>query len=825
MKLYTLLILIILSLSGVSQNHLSIDFEEVSGSVTALDSISNSSYSISNHFGSPERVPGVDGNALRLDGYSTYVDLGNSSLDSAQKELSLSLWYATEAFTQNGGALISKINSTAGFELKVSPFGIVQFNFYTTSSAYTLESTHPMDRNSWYKIGVDVDLYSGVARLLLNGAIVDSLMLSVNDSLIYPSNTSLLIGRSSQNQTTNGFSTVTANGAIDQIVLQNKSLPNVYYSLPLFISLDASASLYIDPSIRHDGDHLRPQFHPMPNTSWTNESYGLTYYKGQYHMFFQKNPNAPGLFFMHWGHLVSSDLVHWKEVEMSLAPSPGWDDWGIWSGTTAFDSSGTPIVYYTGVDGQKAGIGRAVATDSTLLTWEKDNSNPLISNPPASYNHMDFRDPYVFEHNGMYYMIVGSGLAGNGGGILFSYKSTDMENWNFMLPIFQHNNVSELGTFWEMAYMFEVKQDTFLLGLGPLGMPKVRALYSLGTFTNNKFVPFLDESEFKDIELIEHHLLAPAFGKDEWGEFVYSGILAEQRSVSSQISAGWRHTFSLPRRVFICDDGKTLGQYPHPNLCSLRDTVNSVSFNNQTIANGETFTVQNWSSLQYEFEGIVKNASNGFITLEFLKDTLNNRSVKVELDFENDRVYLNRQTSSPYLTTQDRQGADYIFSNNDSVYLRVFIDHSTIEVFIDDIVVMSARAYPHPNQNQFAVKCQSGSANLSGRLYPLYGMLDSNNLYHKYCDPLNLPSGLNGYISIQEQATDHQPLITPNPSSDIIQLNDAQYIGSRFVIVDQTAKIVKAGVLTQSNSISNLPQGSYFLRIPEHKKSFKFIKL
>ena len=822
MKLKFLLLTLFVALTTQAQNHFSFDFEEVSGTLTALDSVSNSSYAISNHYGAPERVAGVQGNALRLDGFSTFLNLGSNNLDSVSKELSLSLWYATEAFTQDGGALVSKKASTSGFELKVSPFGILQFNFHTDNNQFTLESSNPISRYNWYKIGVDLDLNSGKAKLLLNGTTIDSLNVPTTDNLVFPSNTSLIIGRSSQNQTTYGFSTVTVNGLIDAVKIQNESKFDNFYTIPQGISFNARPALYINPSIRHGSDHLRPQYHPMPNTSWTNESYGLTYYKGQYHMFFQKNPNAPALFFMHWGHLVSSDLVHWKEVEMSLAPSPGWDDWGIWSGTTAFDTSGTPIIFYTGVDGQKAGIGRAYATDSTLINWEKDNSNPLISNPPSSYNHMDFRDPYIFEQNGIYYMIIGSGLAGNGGGILFSYKSTDMENWNFMLPIFQHNKVSELGTFWEMAHMFEIKQDTFLLGVGPLGMPRVRALYSLGTFANNKFVPFFDESEFKDIELIEHNLLAPSFGKDEWGEYVYSGILADQRSVTDQVAAGWRHTFSLPRRVFVCDDGKTLGQYPHPNLCSLRDTLNTMGLS-YSLTNGQNTIVQNWSSQQYEFEGYVTNASNSFMTLEFLKDTVSNRSAKVELDFVNDRVFLNRQTSSPYISTQDRQGADYIFADNDSVYLRVFIDHSIIEVFIDDIAVMSARVYPHPNQNQVSFKCLSGSANVTGNLYPLHNMLDSNNLYTKYCDPLNLPTGLNGYISVNEDE-EEKLLLHPNPSTETISINTSHFIGSPFKLTDTTGKLHLDGVYNQPISIQHLPLGSYYLQFPEKNRTFKFIK-
>jgi sucrose-6-phosphate hydrolase SacC (GH32 family) len=457
--------------------------------------------------------------------------------------------------------------------------------------------------------------------------------------------------------------------------------------------------------------------------------------------------------------------------------------------------------------------------------WEKDVTNPLISNPPPSYNHMDFRDPYVFEYNGYYYMIIGSGLAGNGGGILFSYRSTDMKNWNFILPIFQHSNVADLGTFWEMAYMFEIRQDTFLFGVGPLGMPKVRALYSLGTFVNNKFVPFVPASEFKDIELVEHNLLAPAFGKDEWGQYVYSGILAEQRSVTDQIAAGWRHTFSLPRRVFICDDGKTLGQYPHPNLCSLRDTLNKVSINNVNISNSQNFIDKDWASQQYEFEGYITNESNGYVVLEFLKDTLSQKSVKLELDFIQNRVVLNRQNSSPYNATQDVQIADYIFANNDSVYLRVFIDHSTIEIFLDNVAVMSARVYPHPAQNQFLIKCLSGSVRVSGSLFPMFGMRDTVNRYTTYCEPTNVPTGYYGYISSGELGDDPQIVLMPNPSLEVLKVRCPVTEDCQYVIYNGQSKIVQRGVFLKEISVEGLPAGSYYLKLSCSEQVLKFIKL
>ena len=62
----------------------------------------------------------------------------------------------------------------------------------------------------------------------------------------------------------------------------------------------------------------RPQFHFTPAQNWMNDPNGMVYYQGEYHLFFQYNPFGDTWGHMSWGHAVSKDLVHWKELPLAI---------------------------------------------------------------------------------------------------------------------------------------------------------------------------------------------------------------------------------------------------------------------------------------------------------------------------------------------------------------------------------------------------------------------------------------------------------------------------------------------------------------------------
>ena len=149
----------------------------------------------------------------------------------------------------------------------------------------------------------------------------------------------------------------------------------------------------------------RPQVHFSPAGNWMNDPNGLVFFEGEYHLFYQYYPDAKVWGTMHWGHAISTDLVHWQHLPIALYP----DSLGyIFSGSAVIDYKNTSglgkpekpamiaIYCYHSPVLEKAGKnnfqtqGMAFSLDKGR-TWTKYSGNPIVPNPGIR----DFRDPKV----------------------------------------------------------------------------------------------------------------------------------------------------------------------------------------------------------------------------------------------------------------------------------------------------------------------------------------------------------------------------------------------------------------------------------------------
>jgi len=166
----------------------------------------------------------------------------------------------------------------------------------------------------------------------------------------------------------------------------------------LAVLLAFMLSSFISDKEKYD-ELYRPQFHFTPEKNWHNDPNGLVFYKGEYHMFYQYNPKGIEWGFMHWGHAVSKDLIHWEHLPVALYPDENSED-KEYSGSAIVDENNllgkqkgndkTLVAFYTS---KSCGQRIAFSTDAGR-TWEKFEGNPII---PFDEND-DARDPKVIWH-------------------------------------------------------------------------------------------------------------------------------------------------------------------------------------------------------------------------------------------------------------------------------------------------------------------------------------------------------------------------------------------------------------------------------------------
>ena len=128
----------------------------------------------------------------------------------------------------------------------------------------------------------------------------------------------------------------------------------------------------------------RPAYHLTPYTGWMNDPNGFSFYQGNYHLFYQYYPYDTIWGPMHWGHAVSTDLLHWDYLPAALAPDSPCDKDGCFSGSAAQLPDGRQLLLYTSVrrEEQPDGKTRDVQTQSVAvgdgLDYVKLAQNPVL---------------------------------------------------------------------------------------------------------------------------------------------------------------------------------------------------------------------------------------------------------------------------------------------------------------------------------------------------------------------------------------------------------------------------------------------------------------
>jgi len=447
---------------------------------------------------------------------------------------------------------------------------------------------------------------------------------------------------------------------------------------------------HIENRARLKEDPHYPQYHFLPPANWMNDPNGLIQWKGQYHLFYQHNPNGAFWGDMHWGHAVSEDMVHWSHLPIALAPEPGGPDKdGCFSGCAVVDG-GTPTLVYTGVLPERPCL--ATSTDD-LLTWDKYGGNPVISSPPAGLDVVGFRDHSVWKEGGTWYQVIGSGIRGVGGTVLL-YKSPDLIRWEYLNPLLigdkERTDPFSTSTMWECPDFFPL-DGTQILVFSVCDSDNCRPLwtaYFSGTYADHRFSPaILDKVDFGD-----SFFYAPQTLVDDRGRRIMWGWIKEGRSDEAQREAGWAGVMSLPRVLSLGADGR-LKMAPADELKRLRGR--HFCYEDAVVGPGPCALLRGIRGDCLEIRGRFEPGDAEEYGLNLRCSPDGQEQTVVSYNRASRRLSIDgRRASLCSDVCREVHEAPLDLGVEEALDLHVYLDRSVVEVFANDRVCITARVYP-----------------------------------------------------------------------------------------------------------------------------------
>jgi fructan beta-fructosidase len=454
----------------------------------------------------------------------------------------------------------------------------------------------------------------------------------------------------------------------------------------------------------------RPQYHFTPPRNFMNDANGTVFYKGEYHLFYQYNPEGNVWGHMSWGHAVSADMVHWQNLPVALHEEPG--QYMAYSGSAVVDWNNTSglcrnsdpqdhsclIAIYTAAykDRQKQHI--AFSNDRGR-TWTNYAGNPV-----ADLDAPDFRDPNVFWYAPQHKWVMIAALADER--TLVVLDSPDLKKWTKRSTF---GPAGDTAGQWECPDLIELpvegtseKRWVLIINRNP-GAPAggTGVRYLIGKFDGATFT-----SEVPDTPALWADWGKDFYATNTWNDApatdgrVWIGWFSNWQYANTEPTILWRGAQSIPRTLILrrYADGLRLVQRPVRELEGLRReklrVVNaSVEKVNQKIRES------GMKAEVYEFEADLRPGQGEDIGFRLRKNK--DAETLVGFDALHRELYVDRTRSGEVSFSNDFPGRHSAqLEPNASINLRVFVDRSSVEVFANDGErVLSERIYPPPGSD------------------------------------------------------------------------------------------------------------------------------
>lgn len=421
------------------------------------------------------------------------------------------------------------------------------------------------------------------------------------------------------------------------------------------------------------------RYHIRPFAGLLNDPNGFSYFNGAWHVFYQSFPFGAAHGLKSWMHMESTDLVHWKQRGLALTPDCEYDSHGAYSGS-AKQVGDKLFLMYTGNHRDE----NWVRTPYQLGAWMDRNNNvekvdhPLIKKPDYISEH--FRDPQILEHDGKYYAILGAQVAESKEGHIDLWESDQLlSDWH------------EIGlvnfTSHKMGYMIECPNLVFVddhpvFVFCPQGMSKnvtnYDNIYPDMYITGDRFdfaTGILKGSSDVPVNLDDGFdvYASQAFNAPDGKAYLISWVGLPDLTYPTD-GQGWANCLSQVKELHL-KDGKLL-QQPVSTMTSLRDQDSSKQFS------GDPTVIDDHAGQQCEIEVTIAKKQQG--TLHLIANDDLTQSLKLIFDTKDGQLNVDRETVGQTVAEKYGTVRSISLPNNTDLKLRIFIDHSLAEIFVNN---------------------------------------------------------------------------------------------------------------------------------------------
>ena len=438
------------------------------------------------------------------------------------------------------------------------------------------------------------------------------------------------------------------------------------------------------------GDPHRPIYHYINPEANLNDPNGLCFWQGHWHLFYQAYP--PEDTRQHWGHAISTDLVHWRDLPYCIYPDP---ERCCFSGAALVEADRVIAMYH----GTEVGNMVAVSSDPLLLNWHKIAGQAVI---PIGRD-LPYRvfDPCIWKQGDHYYSLsAGTKPEGRGGKPIranFLFRSPDLEHWEYLHPFVEDDLYTLVGDDGACPYFWPIGDRHMLLFFSHMSGGQ----YLLGDYDTDrdKFI-VTHGAKFNFGPYGPSGVHAPSAAPDGEG-----GLVVIFNMNPGKPTAGWNQIMTLPRRLTV--EGDEVLMEPTGDIESLRG--DHVHIGPTAMPANEEQVLDTVRGNAVEIAAEIDPGDAPMVELNVLRSP--DRQEYTRIAFYRDRGYRDRvngtdATSSlltldtsyssiaPDALSRAPETAPVPLKKNETLKLRVFVDKSVVEVFANGRQCVAARVYP-----------------------------------------------------------------------------------------------------------------------------------